>query len=175
MTQHLATFNNILFAKGCFSSTKCTKIVLVFGQGLRPRTLLGERRNYPRPSRLWSPSSFLSPQRIRCMVRCFKNDHLATPYPGRRQVKICGVDRHGERGRRTDHPPILPPIKIAGFVSISGATSSKSGAGHVHPSPPRGDATAYIQKLIGLMDVFSTQQRLHVVEKYHMKQSTPKL
>ena len=95
---------------------------------------------------------------------------------GRRQVKICGVDRHGERGRRTDHPPpILPPIKIAGFVSISGATSSKSGVEHVHPSPPRGDATAYTQKLIGLMDVFSTQQRLCRAVKYHMKQSTPKL
>jgi len=57
---------------------------------------------------------------------------------GRRQVKICGVDRHGERGARayngglhgggadrTD-PSTPPPEKLVGFVSISGATSSKS-------------------------------------------------
>ena len=33
VTQHLATFNRILFTKGGFSGTKCTKIVFVFGRG----------------------------------------------------------------------------------------------------------------------------------------------
>jgi len=49
---------------------------------------------------------------------------------GRRQVKICGVDRHGEGGARAynggleaEPTPFRPLVK---FVSISGATSSKS-------------------------------------------------
>jgi len=67
---------------------------------------------------------------------CTKNlfPHTSTHNQGRRQVKIglCGVDRHGEREtitgvwRRSD-PPTPPPVKVVGFVSISGATSSKSG------------------------------------------------
>ena len=63
---------------------------------------------------------------------------------GRRQVKICGVDRHGERGARAynggleaERPsPTPPPCKTRRILSISGATSSKNGVDmstSVHP------------------------------------------
>jgi len=66
---------------------------------------------------------------------------------GRRQVKICGVDRHGEREARAYNGgleaeptgPTLSPSpckKPVGFVSISGATSSKSGVDMSIPVHP---------------------------------------
>jgi len=61
--------------------------------------------------------------------------HIYRYAEGRRQVNICGVDRHGERAARAYNrgleaerlPSSPPPVKLVGSESISGATSSKSG------------------------------------------------
>jgi len=73
---------------------------------------------------------------------------------GSRQVKICGVDRvtdtadrHGESVARAYNggleaeptgptPPTPPLYKLVGFVSISGATSGKSGVDMSTPVHP---------------------------------------
>ena len=52
MTQHLATFNKILFAKGGFSDNKCTKITFAFVRAL-PQTPLGMGYDAPNLIVLW--------------------------------------------------------------------------------------------------------------------------
>ena len=60
---------------------------------------------------------------------------------GRRQVKICGVDRHGERGARAynggleaERPPSPPPVKSRWIcINFSSHLQQKWG-GHVHAS-----------------------------------------
>ena len=81
MTQHLTTFNTILFTKGGFSATNCTKIVFV-SAGALPRTARGR---FTRPTS--RQGSAISPPRPLsssthwaswCPVRFFKRDHLAS-------------------------------------------------------------------------------------------------
>ena len=65
---------------------------------------------------------------------------------GRRQVKIYRVDRHGEPitgvWRRSDPPPTPPPVKTRLICINFRSDLWQKWGGHVHPSSPRGDATA---------------------------------
>ena len=47
----------------------------------------------------------------------------------------------GESSCKSDWAP-PPPSSPVGYASISGTTCGKTGGGHIHPSPPRGDSTA---------------------------------
>jgi len=48
----------------------------------------------------------------------------------------------------TDPTPPRLGKKLTGFALISGMTSGKSGVdnGHIHPSPPRGDAPGHFDR-----------------------------
>ena len=58
---------------------------------------------------------------------------------GRRQVKKCGVDTHGERAEREHITGVWghsSRVKLIGFASISGTTSGKSGVDMSTPVHP---------------------------------------
>ena len=79
MTYHLTIFNTILFAKGSFSGTKCTKIVFFFCRGIARNQATGlPVQSSPRPlSRLGTGIS--PPQSTNsasgCPVRFFINNN----------------------------------------------------------------------------------------------------